>query len=197
MAGKHKLVGRHAHEALHLLDRVTKVFTREGVRYWLESGTLLGVVREQRLLPWDTDLDLAVDSADLPALRRAIRRLRLSGYFCRYWPHRESIGPLAKHSLRLAKIYSRSYWLLQSPMLLDVFVKYRHDDQYYWSVGNRNRVLKSAPARFYDTLDSISFDGREYAVPGHVDAYLTHRYGNWRVPVHEWDFRKDDLAVVR
>ena len=39
------------------------------VCYWLDSGSLLGLHREQRLLPWDHDIDIGLWESDLPKVK--------------------------------------------------------------------------------------------------------------------------------
>ena len=34
------------------------------IPYWLEGGTLLGIIRENRLLPWDNDMDISMYKTD-------------------------------------------------------------------------------------------------------------------------------------
>jgi len=36
-----------------------------GVPYWLDSGSLLGIHRERRLLPWDHDIDIGMWASDM------------------------------------------------------------------------------------------------------------------------------------
>ena len=43
-----------------------------GVRWWVDHGTLLGLVREGRPLPWDDDLDVSLEHDDLPRAVAAI-----------------------------------------------------------------------------------------------------------------------------
>jgi hypothetical protein len=43
-----------------------------GVRWWVDHGTLLGLVREGRPLPWDDDLDVSFEHADLPRVVAAL-----------------------------------------------------------------------------------------------------------------------------
>ena len=40
-------------EIIYLLDK-NKIF------YWVCHGTLLGIVRDKNLIPWDHDIDIAV-----------------------------------------------------------------------------------------------------------------------------------------
>ena len=37
-----------------------KILTDNNINYWVCHGTLLGIIRENRLLPWDHDIDFAV-----------------------------------------------------------------------------------------------------------------------------------------
>lgn len=47
------------------LIKIIQTFEREKIQYWLCHGTLLGIVRENRLLPWDNDIDIAVFHDDI------------------------------------------------------------------------------------------------------------------------------------
>ena len=43
-----------------LLKLLADTMTRNGLDYWLESGTLLGAVRHKGFIPWDDDIDISV-----------------------------------------------------------------------------------------------------------------------------------------
>ena len=45
-----------------VLEYTINILNKNKVKYWLSDGTLLGIIRENRLLPWDDDLDFAVFS---------------------------------------------------------------------------------------------------------------------------------------
>lgn len=53
--GKNKLI------AESMLRDVAMILDQSSIQYWLEGGTLLGIRRENRLLPWDNDIDLALN----------------------------------------------------------------------------------------------------------------------------------------
>ena len=42
------------------LKDASKLLRDNGINFWVCHGTLLGIIRENRLLPWDRDIDLAV-----------------------------------------------------------------------------------------------------------------------------------------
>jgi hypothetical protein len=43
-----------------ILERVLRTLKRVNVNWWLDQGTLLGVIRDGDLLPWDHDIDIGV-----------------------------------------------------------------------------------------------------------------------------------------
>lgn len=52
---------------LHTVLRETvRILESHGIPYWADGGTLLGAVRDQAVIPWDTDADLGVMAADVP-----------------------------------------------------------------------------------------------------------------------------------
>lgn len=64
---------------IRLFHRVVSSGDLEG-RWWIWGGSLLGLERSGDILPWDTDLDVAVRRKDLPALMRTVERLRRAGF---------------------------------------------------------------------------------------------------------------------
>ena len=69
MSGKNRLQGGVAKHANRLLPKVDALFKERGISYCLDGGTLLGVIREGRLLPWDDDLDFFVPSESAAAIK--------------------------------------------------------------------------------------------------------------------------------
>lgn len=51
-------------EVAELFEKLTKVFKNNNSIFWLEFGTLLGKIRENRTIPHDGDVDLVVDFDD-------------------------------------------------------------------------------------------------------------------------------------
>jgi len=56
------------HDMVESFVKVTNVLEAAGVRWWVCCGTLLGAVRHGGLIPWDDDMDIAVDEASLKTI---------------------------------------------------------------------------------------------------------------------------------
>lgn len=55
---------------------VADALDQAGVRWWLDHGTLLGLVRDAELLPWDDDLDVSFHYADHAQVVTALVRCK-------------------------------------------------------------------------------------------------------------------------
>jgi len=197
MSGKGKLVAKNKTSALKMLHKVTQLLSTNGIDYWLEGGTLLGVMREGRLLPWDDDLDISITEKNGEKLRELLLRIWMMGYQVKLRRYLFDRYPFKKGEIRLVKIFNRQYGIFRGLVMLDIFVKKKVGNDYYWSVGNKKLTIKKVPAEFYENLDEVEFDDGLFQIPKDYSGYLKCRYGDWKTPVKEYHFRKDDLAIIK
>jgi len=58
---------------INLLYHMTKItvgiLDKHNIRYWATDGTLLGIKRSKGFIPWDDDVDIAIDKKDKTKLR--------------------------------------------------------------------------------------------------------------------------------
>ncbi|MBT6001998.1 MAG: hypothetical protein HOG76_04085 [Candidatus Marinimicrobia bacterium] len=162
MAGKHKLSdGNNLQVAEKMLRDVTCIFDLIATPYWLEGGTQIGIVREQRLLPWDNDMDISMFDSYKSKLWLILPLLILRGYRLTLQNHQADIGPFKKGELKIIKIRNFSRGLKKGPVTLDVFIKRKIENDCFWVVGIKQRVLKSTPAHFTESLATIGFKGKD------------------------------------
>jgi|AntRauTorcE11897_2_1112592.scaffolds.fasta_scaffold10027_1 phosphorylcholine metabolism protein LicD len=198
MAGDVKLEGSLNEQALEMLSEVTGVLEKYKVNFVLDCGTLLGFVRENRILPWDNDMDVCVPSSEIGKLRWCALHLWFKGYRVRFAKADYSFGPIKKGSPRVLKIRNRKGLLHRGDLLLDIFIKYPDDQGNMLLMVGRSEdsIVQSFCASHLENKTHYDLNGRKFPIPADYDAYLTKRYGDWRTPVKDWDFYSDDQSKV-
>jgi len=187
------LEGKNLIEAEELLRKVSRQLEKHDIEYWLEGGTLLGLRRENRLLPWDNDIDISIHESENHKFDAFIKALKKNGFRTRTRRFDKDFPPLKNGALRMIKIRNKRFFgLLKGAVCLDIFIKYTDNEKTYWQIADK---VKNVPAKFYSSFKLISFKGNNYSVPELTDEYLTYRYGDWQTPVKNWDTAKDDNAL--
>lgn len=102
--------------AVQNLKEIKEVFDRAGIKFWLDHGTLLGAVRDGKIIEWDTDIDLKTwyDNVDkiisvFPELGKKGFNVFLDFYFYKH----SSIGiekPGCNISVSLLRVSSDNAW---------------------------------------------------------------------------------------
>ena len=187
-------------EAINLLEDVVKNIEIINCQYWLDGGTLLGAVRDKKLIPWDHDLDIGVKYENDEILKKLISQLRKK-YYIRALPfsNEDNVWNLGKY--RIIKVYPRKYLFLHEKLCLDIFIFY-HDvlesnnqEVYKYGVWNKNAYYDH---KLLEELSIISFYGREYSAPGKTYEYLEAKYGHdWKIPKKNWNVVIDDKSISR
>ena len=62
--------------AIDGLRQVKEVLDKQDIEYWLDSGTLLGAVRDGRVIPWDHDIDLSTWYTNFDKITSVVREIR-------------------------------------------------------------------------------------------------------------------------
>ncbi|PCJ98364.1 MAG: hypothetical protein COA50_02345 [Flavobacteriaceae bacterium] len=194
MAYNITLEGKNLDAAEKLLAQATSVFESCKVNYWLEGGTLLGLYRENRLLPWDDDIDISIHNNQGEKIQTLLSTLKENGFRIRIRTFNNDSDYFKKGDIRMIKIRTKHFFgLFKGKVCLDVFIKYTTHDKTYWKIGDKT---KNVPSIFYEAFKTIEFKEKSYQIPKNTEDYLTYRYGEWQTPVKNWDTSKDDKALI-
>lgn len=139
-------------------------FNKENFHYWVDYGTLLGIVREKDIIKHDDDLDICtIESAEqvFPKLKRAIDTLGKQGkkHYLEYHPW---------GAFRIKA--DNNPW---------------HMDVYLCQIKNGKIVDPTGeiPVELVGNVKNILWNDIEVPVPEKHEQSLEWRYGNdWRVP---------------
>lgn len=198
---KPQLTNKNLSSARKVLFEFTALLDEKNIPYHLEGGTLLGITRDQDLLPWDYDVDISIPQSFVSQLLKLKLALLMRGYRMSVRKSKLSSGPIQKGDYSIIKIKPvRDYYLqwlkpshVENFVVLDVFVKTNDATHTYWQAkGKVMRVDK----KFYQSFETIRYLDHTLKVPNFYKDYLTEKYGDWSVPVKEWDCGKNELTIV-
>jgi lipopolysaccharide cholinephosphotransferase len=193
---KTNLISKKLDYARKTLLLVCNLLDEHNIPYHLEGGTLLGLVRDGDLLPWDGDLDISIPFE----YAEQVKKMR--------WPFgikistrrsQQTHGPIQIGQLSIFKIKSLSNYLIQlvwpkyPSVVLDIFVKVKDAQYTYWQANSKVMRVEN---RYYNSFETIAYRGTQLKVPNHYKDYLTEKYGDWSVVVKEWNCTVNELTIV-
>lgn len=187
-------------KAAVFMHQVVRIMKEAGVDFWIEGGTLLGALRDQKFIPWDHDLDFGMKYESEAQMKHLVRKLRRQYYVSvRSFPKTAKIWQLGNY--RVLKIFPRKHLFFKDDLCLDLFVYYegtlpgKNELVYKYVVWDRNAYhLK----KFFDTIDTIEFYGGTVPVPHEAEQFIEAKYGkDWRTPIKEWNVALDDGSIYK
>ena len=146
------------------------VMQSANIPFFLMAGTVLGYIRDGRLLPGDKDVDIGIMEKDYDKTKIE-NLLRDSGSF--------QIKRVDDHADRIRAIYRNGVWV-------DVFP--------YFTEGKRTWHAGTVARWWHEPFDLAPYDvdGTSFMIPADTDAYLEENYGSdWRTPDGLFDVYDD------
>ena len=154
-------------DLINMLPYLTKLLEANEIKYWLDWGTLLGAVRNGRIIPWDFDIDLGIHDEDVSK----VLSLRVD-----VWKAGYDIKPCS---------------VLPSKLLF--YKKDNHGDAFHIDLDSWDKDGPVARCTFnpdiihtaeeLSLLVDIEFEGRLYPAPRQPEKVLARLFGeDWRTP---------------
>lgn len=131
----------------------------DGYHVWLSAGTALGLYRDGRHIPHDTDIDLGIlcqwgDGITDLLPWSLLRRMTYEG-----------------HTMQLAYVKDR--------IIFDVYFFYEEGDL---AINYNDAGVMHKPLSFVKNLEPLEHNGATYQVPSPIEDYLAYRYRDWKTP---------------
>lgn len=165
---------------------ITSAFQQVGICAFADFGTLLGLIREGKLLAGDADIDIGVVEKNGKEIKRADSILEAMGYrLCREFTVKGQIKEQSymKNHVRVdLQVYCE-----EDPDTMNCYLFYnprKDPKEKYWK-----SVIKKCP--IVNATKTINIEHHQIRVPVNAEEILTYKYGeNWRVPDRSWDYWK-------
>lgn len=146
---------------------VFSILNDAGIRYWLESGSLLGAMRSGDILPWDYDVDLGINRDDIKRclwLTRAKTKSILDnkGFL---WEKATEGNFYRVHFSKINRIYVN---------LFPFYSKNGTMTRDSWFTSHKNMEF---PDRFLHPMSSIQFIGSQVPTPNNIRDFLELKFG--------------------
>lgn len=174
------------------------------IPHWVCNGTLLGIIRDGQLIPWDTDLDFGIPSEfnDIELYKSFLdlgltlfdegqgsdyiifdfHGIRVDLNFFRGVEHGEAMETL--WLVPKPGIFNRLFFRLQSHLPLP---------RKFQSLFSRREGYRSLTKDLFP-IQSIPALRMQIPVPKHPDKVLSYTYGeSWRVPNPNYQWRTDGI----
>jgi phosphorylcholine metabolism protein LicD len=178
------------------LSKLKKLLEKNNIKYWIDYGTLLGIIREGALLKWETDFDIGIYDYDVVKVLSLKNEFEKMGYKIEYIPGRDNVQLVSNDAIMIDfSIYhliegkSVRYFHYHKRNLLgrvlDVFLTKMF--KIYEKFGCE-MLMNSIDNKFFDNLETIKYESEKWPVPSDVEKYLASRFGEtWRTPIKNYD----------
>lgn len=165
--------------AQQLLGQITEYCLSHQIETIVDSGTALGLIRDGDLIPWDDDIDFAIDDQQFDQLVKLI-------------PALVSTLPQPQHThweATLIKLAEQGVCVnldlvaTEKASVKNLEISF----QRRLTKNGRSELLSSAgifdaPAHHFTNPKKIDFKGRTALLPNDVENFLSFMYGNWQTP---------------
>lgn len=164
------------------LKEIAKILDELNCNWWVEAGTCLGAIRENKFIDHDTDIDIGLTDKD--KIWYIARGLLEKGFSLIH-----DFGTIEN-----GYEFSWRKWGVK----VDFFIFYEdlnRDILWHSAWKNKKQLFFEFPKRLFKDLKRIKFFDFEVNIPNPVEEYLKLRYGDWKEINKEWDWAKDPKCI--
>ena len=176
----------------NILFDTCEVFEKNNIAYHLEGGTLLGIVRDHQLIPWDHDLDISIMRSQTNEAVQVLKEQLPKKWRLSYRYHTSTNDLWKAGDLRAIKVKDRKYYFMPGQNRLDIFMKACDDKYAYWEAGE---FIMRADKSHYEGREMVDFLGRSLSAPNNYSKYLTDKYGDWSKPDKNWHHSQEKTII--
>ena len=198
-------------EAIKSAKLLVDIFEKNHIEYWFDYGTLLGIIRSKKFIPWDTDIETYIRYKDSNVPNILIKELEAKGFtlemcpFSRGYSKGVCIEEGNGYSSMSVGFFKDTYkarffgWICYHlPTFVRLWIIHYMQKHYNQSKKESIRPQKQEdrdkskvsswvracfPIFFCSKLKKVDFYDIKVSVPAKAEELLLMRYGEeWRIP---------------
>lgn len=155
------------------------------IRHYYTFGTLLGIVRDGQLIPWDDDIDIAIFAEDAEQVKELllhhiddINRIMDTKMYMRYYSNGE-----------IASVSIDCYYEQEKVFNINL-------DCIYVEGDIARQELNKTPLKYFEKMEHYHFGPALINVPHQYEQYLTYTYGDWKTVKENTSFNDNTLSFI-
>ena len=193
-----ELKGKNYEVASAMLLDVARICEANDIDYAIDSGTLLGLVRDGDLIPWDFDIDLTLPSTEVEKFQRIIPEIRDCGWRVsgEYLMSKDDAA-WRQGDIRSIKMRNHRFPSLRigrGRVALDIFITYEHNGYRWWAFKG---LVCRVSAHHFKSRETMIYKGQALKLPTDYEAMLEALYGSdWRIPDPSFKASVKDESIV-
>lgn len=158
---------------------VSKYLEGHGVTLYLDSGTLLGLIRNGNLIPWDDDVDFAINSTEFPLATQ------LMANFLDIAPRKNEIDWKV---LMISQGEEDVCINIEfEPRKADAYKEFDISLQMRQHRNGRSELVSSAgifdaASEHFTGHEALNAFGHIFSIPNKAEEFLSFMYGDWKKP---------------
>lgn len=154
-----------------------------GIDYFVCDGTILGMVRDDRLIPHDNDIDVCV-----------VGEVNLAGVKAAFAAAGFKVGRELYHRGVIQQLIFYS----AEQIIFDICFWHKKGDGFSYQYVPELRKGRRQPDHYCDTRDYVAFRGKTYPTHGNIREWLREHYGDdWTIPKKsKGDWRLDVRGII-
>jgi len=152
--------------------KICNMLDKLNIRYFLQTGILLGAIRHNNFIPWDWDVELSVFADEVvEKMDILINEISESGF------------TVKKYSKELSRLKIDFVGSLPRETTAYTIQGWNHDKikKIFW----RNKF--KVPDYLFNKMKKIKLFEKHHLAPYPPENYLSHQYGNWEKPMQTSD----------
>lgn len=150
-----------------ILDEIDRVCEKNGLKYYLIGGTLLGAIRHKGFIPWDDDLDIVMPRADFIKFQEVCKRDLDPNYYV------HSSATDSKYYFSFMKVRKHNTIFIESKL-----------EEGNLDMTKQGIWVDIAPMDDASSLDSFWKKVRTNWIKNYLQHFISYRkYGRWPKPI--------------